>query len=362
MSDGTHPSYDPQAIEAAPAGGLARARRVQDPGVSPTSSRTVTSSPPPRSPRATSTSAMSAATRSATPMPAIAGPAATPCCSPSALMPSACPPSSARSPAASRRATGSTAAPPHDRTARAPRLLLRLGALVPQLRPHHVPLVAVAFSRAARRRSRLSRDGKRRLVRHLPDDPRHDPGRGRALLALPQPRPADPTTTVVPPRQRLRARRTTGVWTSWQNWDEISLASQRFVLGRVDGVEVDLSCPPGTGEHADGLHSPRRRVGAGALRADLAQAPRHRRLGCRSGGTRAPGGAPLRRPRAQLARRRGDPPDRHRPLGAGTRRRRPLPVLISPVVDGRFGATAVFGIPEHDHTDAMIAERLLARA
>jgi len=37
-----------------------------------------------------------------------------------------------------------------------------------------------------------------------------------------------------------------------------------------------------------------------------------------------------------------------------------LPVLISPVVDGRFGATAVFGIPERDHTDEVIAERLAA--
>src|SRR5204862_4221026 len=36
----------------------------------------------------------------------------------------------------------------------------------------------------------------------------------------------------------------------------------------------------------------------------------------------------------------------------------PLPVLVSPVVDGRFGATAVLGIPEHDRTDAVIAERL----
>src|SRR5205807_1436517 len=36
----------------------------------------------------------------------------------------------------------------------------------------------------------------------------------------------------------------------------------------------------------------------------------------------------------------------------------PLPVLISPVVDGRFGATAVLGIPERDRTDAVIAERL----
>ena len=36
----------------------------------------------------------------------------------------------------------------------------------------------------------------------------------------------------------------------------------------------------------------------------------------------------------------------------------PLPVLISPGVDGRFGATAVFGIPERDRTDEVIAERL----
>ena len=35
-----------------------------------------------------------------------------------------------------------------------------------------------------------------------------------------------------------------------------------------------------------------------------------------------------------------------------------LPVLISPAVDGRFGATAVFGVPEHDRTDEVIAERL----
>jgi leucyl-tRNA synthetase len=36
----------------------------------------------------------------------------------------------------------------------------------------------------------------------------------------------------------------------------------------------------------------------------------------------------------------------------------PLPVLVSPGVDGRFGATAVFGIPEADRTDEVIAERI----
>ncbi len=35
-----------------------------------------------------------------------------------------------------------------------------------------------------------------------------------------------------------------------------------------------------------------------------------------------------------------------------------LPVLISPGVDGRFGATAVFGVPAVDRTDEVLAERL----
>ena len=33
-------------------------------------------------------------------------------------------------------------------------------------------------------------------------------------------------------------------------------------------------------------------------------------------------------------------------------------MLISPGVDGRFGATAVFGIPEADRTDEVLAERI----
>ena len=41
---------------------------------------------------------------------------------------------------------------PHDRPAAAARLLLRLGALVPELRRDHVPLVAVAVPDAATRR------------------------------------------------------------------------------------------------------------------------------------------------------------------------------------------------------------------
>ncbi len=94
----------------------------------------------------------------------------------------------------------------HDRPARAARLLVRLGAHVHELRPGHVPLVAVAVPRAARGRADLPRDGQRRLVRHVPDDARDDPGRGRALLALPQPGAPDRAPDVVPADQRVRAR------------------------------------------------------------------------------------------------------------------------------------------------------------
>jgi leucyl-tRNA synthetase len=40
----------------------------------------------------------------------------------------------------------------------------------------------------------------------------------------------------------------------------------------------------------------------------------------------------------------------------------PLPVIVTPTVDGRYGATAVLGIPERDRTDAVIAERLFGPA
>lgn len=42
-------------------------------------------------------------------------------------------------------------------------------------------------------------------------------------------------------------------------------------------------------------------------------------------------------------------------------RRSRLPVLVSPAVDGRFGITAILGIPSVDNTDAIIAQRLQLR-
>jgi leucyl-tRNA synthetase len=142
-----------------------------------------------------------------------------------------------------------------------------------------------------------------------------------------------------------------------EKWDETSLASQRFVLGRVDGVELeatDVAAPDALTvftPYADALE----------LARFVAISPRHpeveqwtadpevqRRLEeLRSGGwERSSRGAEAvalvetgRSVRiAQVAE--------------------PLPVVVSAVVDERFGATAVLGIPERDRTDAVIAQRL----
>jgi leucyl-tRNA synthetase len=140
-------------------------------------------------------------------------------------------------------------------------------------------------------------------------------------------------------------------------WDEVALASQRFVLGRVDGVEVELDAG-GDGPtltvftpHADALElarfvliSPKHpQIDAWAedpaVRAGLEE--------LRSGGLQ----------RSSRDARKIALIDTGRSLPAPARDGQ-LPVLISPAVDGRFGATAVFGIPEHDRTDEVIAERL----
>jgi leucyl-tRNA synthetase len=141
-------------------------------------------------------------------------------------------------------------------------------------------------------------------------------------------------------------------------WDESSLASQRFVLGRVDGVELDLRAPDGTEltvftPHSDALAEARfvaispkhpeveRWVANPAVLEQLEE--------LRSGGlqrdSREADAIPLIDTGHFLSGPSGDP----------------LPVLISPAVDGRFGATAVLGIPELDQTDAVIAQRLAAQ-
>jgi leucyl-tRNA synthetase len=139
-------------------------------------------------------------------------------------------------------------------------------------------------------------------------------------------------------------------------WDESSLASQRFVLGRVDGVEVDLLTPDGATltvftPHADAL----------AEAQFVALSPKHPDVESwiadptvleqleelRSGGLERDSRDAEQIPLIDTGRTLTSP-------ATGE----PLPVLISPAVDGRFGATAVLGIPTRDRTDTLIAGRL----
>jgi leucyl-tRNA synthetase len=141
-----------------------------------------------------------------------------------------------------------------------------------------------------------------------------------------------------------------------EKWDETSLASQRFVLGRVDGVELDARAEDG-GEltvftpYGDGLErarfvlmSPKHpEVERWAAGAGVREQLEEMRLGGWERSSRAAETIAL----VDTGRALTLPGDE-----------RPLPLLISPVVDERFGATAVLGVPALDRTDALIAQRI----
>jgi leucyl-tRNA synthetase len=149
---------------------------------------------------------------------------------------------------------------------------------------------------------------------------------------------------------RLRELEQSGIW------DENALASQRFVLGRIEGVELDLCDERGEGLTVFSAHPDA--IGMARFAAISPKHPeierftddgqvRERLEELRSGGleraAREAESLPLIDTGHALSF----------PAGGAS-----LPLLISPVVDGRFGATAVLGIPERDGTDAVIAQRL----
>jgi leucyl-tRNA synthetase len=139
-------------------------------------------------------------------------------------------------------------------------------------------------------------------------------------------------------------------------WDENALASQRFVLGRVDGVELDL-----LGEDGEPLTVFTPHSDALDLARFVAISPRHPLLD--EWGRDEVLAQRLEELRAvgleRSAREAQTMPlvDTGRLLDSPTGGE-PLPVIVTPTVDGRFGPTAVFGVPERDRTDALIAERL----
>ena len=142
-----------------------------------------------------------------------------------------------------------------------------------------------------------------------------------------------------------------------QPWDELALATQRYILGRADGVEFELDAPGGplTGftPHPDAaglatfvLLSPRHPeieawIGDEGVRAELEQ--------LRSGGWERSARDASAVPVIDTGRSIAGPD--------GTE----LPVLISPLVDDRFGPTAALGIPAVDEADADVAARFPGR-
>jgi leucyl-tRNA synthetase len=140
-----------------------------------------------------------------------------------------------------------------------------------------------------------------------------------------------------------------------ESWDELSLKTQRYILGRTDGVELDLADPRGAEvtvftPHADAvgearfvLASPRhpdveRWAEGEEVRSQLDE--------LRSGGwersARDAAAVPVIDTGASL----------DSPGGAE------LPVFVSPIVDARFGPTAVLGIPAVDEADEAICARM----
>jgi leucyl-tRNA synthetase len=142
-----------------------------------------------------------------------------------------------------------------------------------------------------------------------------------------------------------------------QPWDELALATQRFILGRSDGVELELEGSGGPltifTPHAD----------AAGLATFVLLSPRHPEIEAwiadervreeldqlRSGGWE------------RSARDAKEVPTIDTGLSIPGPDGTELPVLISPLVDARFGPTAALGIPAVDEADRDVAERFPGR-
>jgi leucyl-tRNA synthetase len=139
-----------------------------------------------------------------------------------------------------------------------------------------------------------------------------------------------------------------------ENWDELSLATQRYILGRSDGVEAELEGEAGSLT----VFTPHR--DAASLARFVLLSPRHPEVDAWVPGAEA---------REELERMRSGGWERSARdarsvpiVDAGTAVSAPdgseLPVFVSPLVDARFGPTAALGIPAVDEADAEIARRM----
>jgi leucyl-tRNA synthetase len=137
-------------------------------------------------------------------------------------------------------------------------------------------------------------------------------------------------------------------------WDELSLATQRYILGRSEGVEIDLQGEDGPLT----VFTPHRKFAG--LASFILLSPRHPQIDAWVSDPAA---------RKELEKMRSGGWDRSArdtrsvPL-VDTGRSIPgpngeeLPIAVTPLVDARFGPTAALGIPAVDDADRNLAMRL----
>jgi leucyl-tRNA synthetase len=139
------------------------------------------------------------------------------------------------------------------------------------------------------------------------------------------------------------------------DWDELSQKTQRYILGRSDGVELDLVGPDGGGlevftPHAEAIGearfailSPRHpEVERWVTEAGVAAQLDELRSGGWERSARDASAVPVIDTGASVE-----------VAGGGA-----LPLFVSPIVDARYGPTAALGIPAVDEADEAIAARM----
>ncbi len=139
-----------------------------------------------------------------------------------------------------------------------------------------------------------------------------------------------------------------------RKWDELSLKTQRYILGRSDGVELELSGPGG---EAVTVFTPHRDAVAEAT--FVLVSPRHPEVERWIGDSEARAGLDQMRSGGweRSARDAAAVPLIDAGISLTAAGGAELPVYVSPIVDARYGPTAALAIPAVDEADEAIAAR-----